>query len=220
VTGPDGTAVLERLSGGEWAVEAEDAEGCSFAREVVLVPEIGFAALDLRLEPVPTITGTLRGEDGAPAAGARVSVRGPPFHFQDSRTTVETDAAGRFTLRAASFPPYSRVPLVVWGPWARPGDMLWADPGTPVEATVVRVGLLVRVRDGETKAPAGTVEWSVASPDGKDVAGSTAAGEFTIPKGPCFPRGGTLTVRAAGRAPRTVPLPDPDTGPAILEVDL
>lgn len=153
-TAADGTFRLDGLAPGTYALRVEAPSLHPVVLPRVAVPRAG--PLELRLEPLATISGEVLGADGRPAAGAVVRAASP-----DHAAEATTGADGRFTLS---------VPAGGYHLLAARGDEAAALPGpTALAPGGAASGLALRL------APAAALEGAVVGGDGAPVPGAAVA---------------------------------------------
>ncbi len=139
---PDGSFRLEGLAPGTYALRVEAPGLHPLELPRVAVPRAG--PLELRLEPLATISGEVQGADGRPAAGAVVRAASPDHAAEaiagaDGRFTLSVPAGGYHLLaargdEAAALP----VPLALAPGGATGGLALRLAPAAAVEGAVIR----------------------------------------------------------------------------------
>lgn len=148
-TAEDGTYVFEGLERGPWrlTVTPKDA-GTPFAERHLVVDLARTSKIEglfVVVAPGGAIEGVVRGPDGRPFAGARVTARGEDGFDHDHETAVEqrvaTDAAGRFRITRLS-PGSWRVRAVADGLASRESEIVRVESGADarVELALARGG--------------------------------------------------------------------------------
>jgi protocatechuate 3,4-dioxygenase beta subunit len=152
-SGEDGSFLFERLEAGRYRLEVGPPRWGNEANawapldplEITLREGERNHRLDLRLEASLSVEGVVRGPDGAPVGGARLTARRGD---QESALTANARSAqdGKFSLRGLA-PGVWDVNVTAGGfaPAVRRGVQVGAAPGEPLEITLER-GVLVRVR--------------------------------------------------------------------------
>jgi protocatechuate 3,4-dioxygenase beta subunit len=139
VTDSRGRALLERLQGGAWIVEARRPDRSAAGRARATLPGSGLVALEVALERLPGITGLVRDRDGNAVPGAWVTCGDADAVWETRR--VATGPDGRFAfpcVRPRSAATEEEDGLVsVQVQWAPPprratGDVHFARPGEDI----------------------------------------------------------------------------------------
>jgi hypothetical protein len=147
----DGSFVFEGLDRGPWRVSVtpKDGTGKLARRHVVvdLAREPKIEGFSITLAPGGSIEGLVRGPDGKPMPGARVTARGEDGFDHDHETPAEeraaTDAAGRFRIDGLS-PGMWRVRAVAEHLASPESEPLQVVSSAPVssELTLARAGFV------------------------------------------------------------------------------
>lgn len=152
-TGEDGSFSFERLEPGRYRLEVGPPRWGNEANawapleplEIVLREGERNDRMDLRLEPSLGIEGVVRGADGTPVVGARISARRADQETALSAST-RTLEQGKFNLRGLAPGVWDlNVTAGGFAPAARRGVEVTATPGEPLEITL-EAGVLVSVR--------------------------------------------------------------------------
>jgi protocatechuate 3,4-dioxygenase beta subunit len=165
-TGPDGSFQLKRIPAGSLRVSArhEDYGAASVGPQPVKAGEV--KTLTLTLKKGATITGTVKTDEGRPAADVRVSalLRGPSM-MSDSAEDI-TGPDGRYRLTGLSG---GRVTVAAHR-GSRPS---WGASETPDHKFVTLAEGEERVVDLVVGPPGTAIQGTVLSADGKPVPGAT-----------------------------------------------